>query len=134
MIAKGLFLTEVGEIIVPQSNADAIVEMVNDAVKDAGIQVKKTTDGRGYGLFATRGFKKGKRVATYGGRQYTGPDAYEQIDAEHAKFPKGGDHEDYVVDVTNNVALDAGIYFAPKYAGRVGAELDGKRARGKEAS
>lgn len=105
-------LTAQGEIVVAESDPDAVADAVNQAVAD--VTVAKTSDGRGYGLFAARDFRRGERVATYGGRQFDGPDAWAQIDTIHRQ----GGSKDYVVRVTRNTALDTGLFFRPEHAGR----------------
>lgn len=101
------------EVHTINSDPDAVVELVNS--KQLGTRVAKTTDGRGYGLFATRAFRPGDRVATYGGRVYKSID---EVNAAHADLPWDSPYRDYVVQVTGSLFLDTGLFFRPQDAGR----------------
>jgi len=104
------------EVYTIDSDPDAVAELVNVKTKHLGTRVAKTTDGRGYGLFATRAFRPGDRVATYGGgRVYKSTD---EVNAAHAGLPWDSPYRDYVVQVTGSLFMDTGLFFRPQDAGR----------------
>lgn len=105
-----------GEVNVARSDPHKVVKLVNENL--AGTEVKMTPDGRGYGLFATRPFRVGERVATYGGRVYSGDDVWDQVNRAHSGYPLDSPYRDYVVEVTGRLALDTGLFFDPRDAGR----------------
>lgn len=117
-----IVLTQEGELSVTESDPDAVVVEVNRQLvtdnPNTPVIVARTSDGRGYGLFAIRDIRKGERVATYGGRQYSGPDAWDQVNAAHAHLPADSPMRDYVVKVTDTLVLDTGLFFRPGDAGR----------------
>ena len=64
------------------------------------MEVRKTPDGRGYGLYATKHFKKGERLGSYKG---------ERIDQEELDRRYGGGRStvaEYTVRVGENTYLD----------------------------
>lgn len=120
---RTVFRNEQGEIVVLYSDPDAVVRVVNSKI-GPDLEVRQTGDGRGYGLFAMRDFLlPEERVVTYGGRQYSGPSKWDDINEEHRKnlateAEKESAAVDYVVTVGENYALDTGLFFRPEHAGR----------------
>lgn len=108
------------EVDVARSDPHEVVKLVNENLiaNNTGTEVKMTADGRGYGLFATRPFRVGQRVATYGGRIYMGKDVWDQVDRAHSGYSLDSPYRDYVVGVTEELALDTGLFFDPRDAGR----------------
>lgn len=113
-----VIFTLAGEVDVARSDPHKVVKLVNENLVGTGTEVKMTSDGRGYGLFATRPFRVGQRVATYGGRIFSGKDAWDQVDQAHSRYPLDSSYRDYVVGVTEELALDTGLFFDPQDAGR----------------
>lgn len=107
-----------GEVNVARSDPHEVVKLVNQYLAGTGTEVKMTADGRGYGLFATRPFQVRERVATYGGRVYSGDDVWDQVNRVHSGYPLDSPYRDYVVEVTGRLVLDTGLFFDPQDAGR----------------